>query len=145
VPLLSKVPLLGKLFSRNERNHERTQRFFFITPRIVDMRKEATDPADYTATSGNDLALPSYLSNDQLSRDKVEDLARRLAAGNHSAMHEQAVSGKRPNAILPPLSDVPKALPMDEPQYEIYDGVTPPPTVNPAPTKRPIPSYMPRR
>jgi type III secretion protein C len=145
VPLLSKVPGLGKLFSRNERNHERTQRFFFITPRIVDMRKEATDPADYTATSGNDLALPSYLSNDQLSRDKVEDLARRLAAGNHSAMHEQAVSGKRPNAILPPLSDVPKALPMDEPQYEIYDGVTPPPTVNPAPTKRPIPSYMPRR
>jgi type III secretion protein C len=146
VPLLSKVPGLGKLFSRNERNHERTQRFFFITPRIVDMRKEATDPADYTATSGNDLALPSYLSNDQLSRDKVEDLARRLAAGNnHSAMHEQASSGKRPNPLLPPLSDVPRALPVGEPLYETYDGVTPPPSATPASTKRPIPSYMPRR
>ncbi len=145
VPLLSKVPGLGKLFSRNERNHVRTQRFFFITPRIVDMRKEATDPVDYTTTSGNDLALPSYLSNDQLSRDKVEDLARRLAAGNHSAMHEQAVSGKRPNPLLPPLSDSPRALPMNEPLYETYDGITPPPSATPASAKRPIPSYMPRR
>ncbi len=139
VPLLAKVPGLGKLFSRNERNHERTQRFFFITPRIVDLRKEATDPADYTNTSGNDLSLPSYLSEDQLSRDKIEDLARRLAAGNHSAVHEQT-DGKRPNPLLPALIEAPRAqfLPDDV-------GVTPPPSDAPLKNKRANPSYPSRR
>ncbi|TDU70707.1 type III secretion protein C [Prosthecobacter fusiformis] len=114
VPLLAKVPGLGKLFSRNERNHERTQRFFFITPRIVDLRSEATDPADYSDTAGNELSLPSHLSDDQLSRDKVEDLARRLAAGTSHSQYDSVPSGKRPNALLPPLSDIPKAESMLE-------------------------------
>ncbi len=111
VPLLAKVPLLGKLFSNNARTHERTQRFFFITPRIVDLRKEATDPAAFGNPGSNDLALPSYLSSDQLSKQKVDDLARRLAAGNQSG-------GKAYNPPLPEPDPgwIPRALPVEEKQ-----------------------------
>lgn len=136
VPLLSKVPGLGKLFSRNERNHERTQRFFFITPRIVDLYKEATDPANYTSTGGNDLSLPSYLSEDQLSRDKVEDLARRLAAGNHNTLNDDP-EAKRPNPLLPPAPRA-EALPETE-------GVTPSPSQAPAYGKKYTPPTYPTR
>ncbi|MBB5037720.1 type III secretion system outer membrane ring subunit SctC [Prosthecobacter dejongeii] len=136
VPLLSKVPGLGKLFSRNERNHERTQRFFFITPRIVDLSTEATDPANYTTPDGNELALPSYLTGEQTSREKVEDLARRLAAGIQTSPPEIAGSGKRPNALLPAPASVPRA--MSSPDDE---GVTPPPTPSSTGKKNPIPAY----
>lgn len=136
VPLLSKVPGLGKFFSRNERNHERTQRFFFITPRIVDLNTEATDPANYTTSDGNELALPSYLTGEQTSREKVEDLARRLAAGIQTTPAEVTGSGKRPNALLPAPASVPRAmsLPDDE-------GVIPPPTPSSAGKKNAIPAY----
>lgn len=141
VPLVSKVPGLGKLFSRNERNHERTQRFFFITPRIVNLSSEATNPEDYSNPAGNELALPSYLPEEQTSRDKVEDLARRLAAGNQSMMDEPLSSGKRPNSLLPAPTSVPRAMPLPE-----NEGITPPPTpARPATQKRPLPSYRSRQ
>lgn len=136
VPLLSKVPGLGKLFSRNERNHERTQRFFFITPRIVDLNTEATDPANYTTPDGNELALPSYLTGEQTSREKVEDLARRLAAGIQTTPAEVTGSGKRPNALLPAPASVPRAMSLPD-----EEGVIPPPTPSSAGKKNAIPAY----
>jgi type III secretion protein C len=118
VPLLSKIPVLGKVFSRNEKDHDRTQRFFFITPRLVDIGKEATAPANYGSPDENELALPSRLAPEELSRDRAEDLARRLAAGNSNTPWVED-DGKRPNALLPPAAPkspivVPKATPYQE-------------------------------
>lgn len=114
VPVLAKVPGLGKLFSRNERDHARSQRFFFITPRLVDIAKEATSPRDYSDVAGNELALPSRLPSSELSRERAEDLARRMATGNANAPWEDP-TGKRPNILLPPPGeDIPRALPMEE-------------------------------
>ncbi len=117
VPLLSKVPGLGKLFSRNERDHTRTQRFFFITPRVVDIAKEATSPEDYANTAGNELALPARLPKGELSRERTEDLARRMAAGSVNAAWEDPTraGGKRPNPLLPALDEVPRAALVEEP------------------------------
>lgn len=114
VPVLAKVPGLGKLFSRNERDHARSQRFFFITPRLVDIGKEATNPRDYSDMAGNELALPSRLPPEELSRERAEDLARRMATGNANAPWEDP-GGKRPNPLLPPPGeDIPRAQPMPE-------------------------------
>ncbi|MFZ9747119.1 MAG: hypothetical protein ACO3G4_10860 [Opitutaceae bacterium] len=35
------MPYVGGLFRRSERTQTRAQRFFFITPRLVDVRREA--------------------------------------------------------------------------------------------------------
>lgn len=114
VPVLAKVPGLGKLFTRNERDHARNQRFFFITPRLVDITKEATNPRDYSDTAGNELALPSRLPPEELSRERAEDLARRMATGNVNAPWEDP-TGKRPNLLLPPPGeDIPRAQPIPE-------------------------------
>lgn len=124
VPLLAKVPVLGKLFSNNERNHVRSQRFFFITPRIVDLKKEATSSTNFANTTDNELALPSYLSNDELSMSKTEDLARRLAASTQNSAREQAKNGGRgpQNPLLPSQNAIPRAIPLPE-----DEGVTPAP------------------
>lgn len=133
VPLLAKVPLLGKIFSNNARTHERTQRFFFITPRIVDLMKEATDPAAFVGTAGNDLALPSYLNSDQISREKVDDLARRLAAGNQAGGDQSGLTQPRaPQTSGAARTDnekgwIPRALPLRE-----EPSVLLPPASNPS-------------
>jgi len=119
VPLLAKVPLIGKIFSNNARTHERTQRFFFITPRIVDLMKEATDPAAFAGAAGNDLALPSYLDSDQISREKVDDLARRLAAdnqagGDQSGSNQPASRKSDPSRSGAEQRWIPRALPVRE-------------------------------
>lgn len=41
VPGLGNVPVLGRLFKRTENNRSRAQRYFFITPRLVDIHQEA--------------------------------------------------------------------------------------------------------
>ncbi len=41
VPLLGNIPVVGHLFKRTENNRSRAQRFFFITPRLVDVQREA--------------------------------------------------------------------------------------------------------
>ena len=41
VPGLGGLPYVGGLFRRNERTQTRAQRFFFITPRLVDVQREA--------------------------------------------------------------------------------------------------------
>ena len=78
VPVLSKIPVLGKLFTSKERNHERTQRFFFITPRLVNTNVEAT-PGRGKGTP-NALEIQPRLTDDETSPDLNEDLARKMAA-----------------------------------------------------------------
>lgn len=79
VPLLHKVPILGKVFSRTERNHQRRQRFFFITPRLVDLSREATDPGKYVE-GWNSLEINPRLPDENLTRETPEAMARRMAA-----------------------------------------------------------------
>lgn len=79
VPFLNKIPGLGKLLSRTERNHERRQRFFFITPRLVNVQGEATSPTKYMG-EGNPLEIRPRLQEEDLSRVDPEEMARKLAA-----------------------------------------------------------------
>ncbi len=156
VPLLSKVPGLGKLFSRNERNHERTQRFFFITPRLVDVAKEATSRDEYTNLQANELALPDRLAKSDLSRERAEDLARRLANGTHNPAWEDPMmttSAKKPNALLPALQEVPRAMLLEGPPptplaenvspAAIQAPLPPPPAPVAAPMAPPPPALLP--
>jgi len=73
VPGLGNVPLLGRLFKRTDNTQSRAQRFYFITPRLVDVHREAR------------LNLPaaplgkSPLPNDSIQPDKVVQRAHDLA------------------------------------------------------------------
>ncbi|HEY1053448.1 MAG TPA: type III secretion system outer membrane ring subunit SctC [Prosthecobacter sp.] len=109
VPLLHKIPVLGKVFSQDEKAHNRSQRFFFITPRLVEVGREATAPSNFADTQANDLLLPDRLAADETSRKQAEDLARRLATGGLDVM-----PSLKNNPLLPELRDVPKAMPVDE-------------------------------
>jgi type III secretion protein C len=42
VPILGDIPWVGNAFKRKEATNERKQRFFFITPRLVDVKQDAT-------------------------------------------------------------------------------------------------------
>ncbi|MGV3659978.1 MAG: type III secretion system outer membrane ring subunit SctC [Prosthecobacter sp.] len=110
VPLLHKIPVLGKMFSQDERAHNRSQRFFFITPRLVEVGREATSPSNFADTHANELLLPDRLTADETSRKQAEDLARRLATGGLDV-----VPSLKNNPLIPELRDVPKAVPLDEP------------------------------
>jgi len=79
IPVLGSIPLVGKVFSRNQRTHDRSQRFFFITPRIVDVRAESTFATDYSKPDENDLSIARGIPKKQMSPQEVRDLARRLA------------------------------------------------------------------
>lgn len=79
VPVLGSIPLVGKVFSRNQRAHDRSQRFFFITPRIVDVGAESSFSTDYSEPDKNDLAIERGIPKNQMSAREVRDLARRLA------------------------------------------------------------------
>ncbi len=111
VPLLSKIPVLGKVFSRDEKTHNRSQRFFFITPRLVEIGREATTPANFADSAGSEIALPSRLPAEETSRTATEDLARRLASGGLDM-----TPSLKNNPLLPNLDTVPSAKPWVEPQ-----------------------------
>lgn len=42
VPFLGDIPLVGNAFKRKETLNERKQRFFFITPKLVDVKQQST-------------------------------------------------------------------------------------------------------
>lgn len=121
VPLLHKIPLLGKVFSQDEKAHHRSQRFFFITPRLVEVGREATSPSHFADTHASELLLPDRLEAGSTSRKQAEDLARRLATGGLDVM-----PSLKNNPLIPALQEVPKALPLDE------QDASPATTVRPA-------------
>ena len=129
VPLLHKIPVLGKVFSQDEKGHNRSQRFFFITPRMVQVGREATAPVNFADTEANDLALPARLSPEQLSRSRTEDLARRLAT---EAMDAEPPAPKNP--LLPDRPLIPRAMPLEDPAV-----VQPPASSTPVPAPAPLP------
>lgn len=110
VPLLHKIPVLGKVFSQDEKAHNRSQRFFFITPRLVEAGREATSPSNFADTHANELLLPDRLAADETSRKQAEDLARRLATGGLDVM-----PSLKNNPLIPEIRNAPKALPVDGP------------------------------
>lgn len=100
VPFLNKIPGIRKLLSRTEREHERRQRFFFITPRLVDLDKESTTPANYL-DGFNDMEINARLPEEDLTRETPEELARRLASS----------STRLPNLYGPRDVDPPTVVP----------------------------------
>jgi type III secretion protein C len=73
VPVLGNVPVLGRLFKRTENSHSRAQRFFFITPRLVDVHQEARLNRPPLPPGKSDLPAPV------MQPDQVAQLAHDLA------------------------------------------------------------------
>jgi len=71
VPLLGDVPVLGRLFKRTESNRSRAQRYFFITPRLVDVHREARLNQ---AAAKPDRALPVELASPDLALERAHQL-----------------------------------------------------------------------
>lgn len=113
LPIIGSIPLLGRVFSRNQRTHDRSQRFFFITPRMVDVRAESTFSTDYSEPDENDLAIARGIPEKQMSPQEVRDLARRLAG--------EAINAPPPveyvdPAVMEPLPQVEEPPPPAPPE-----------------------------
>lgn len=81
VPFLGRIPLVGRLFGNSQKEHSRSQRFFFITPRVVDVHVEATRPEP---TKGKNwieanMDIPQDLMAKDTEPAKVEQQARGMS------------------------------------------------------------------
>lgn len=78
VPVLGNVPVLGRLFQRSENNRSRAQRFFFITPRLVDVHRESrlNRPGPVAEKS----PLPTQATDPEVVNRRAHDLVGRTLA-----------------------------------------------------------------
>ncbi len=78
VPVLGNVPVVGRLFQRSENNRSRAQRFFFITPRLVDVHRESrlNRPGAAVASS----PLPKAATDPDAVARRAHDLVGRSLA-----------------------------------------------------------------
>lgn len=84
VPVVGSVPVLGRLFQRTENNRTRAQRFFFITPRLVDVNREAK--LNRPPVAAEKSPLPAELTQpDEVSRRAHEMVGRALGAAQPAA------------------------------------------------------------
>ncbi|WP_414663717.1 type III secretion system outer membrane ring subunit SctC [Horticoccus sp. 23ND18S-11] len=75
VPGLGNVPLLGRLFKRTENNRSRAQRYFFITPRLVDIHQEAR--LNKPAATPEKSPLPAALTHPDQAANRAHELVGR--------------------------------------------------------------------
>lgn len=116
VPVISKIPLIGKVFGSKERNHERRQRFFFITPRLVHGKVESS-PALGRSKRQNPLEIEDKLVPTYTDTDLSEDLARDLAAESmRSKLPRREMEDSGKNATSDTGSELILPLPMQGPE-----------------------------
>lgn len=70
IPGLGDLPYVGGLFKRTDRTQARAQRFFFITPRLVDVKREAR--TNLPATPAEENRLPAASSDPVKVRDRAD-------------------------------------------------------------------------
>lgn len=95
VPLIGDIPLVGRLFGAREKVQSRVQRFFFLTPELIDVTHdsrpvELEDPAEIP---GGDMTLTRQLPPPYVSPTRVADHARRL---------NSAITGARSDVVPKP-------------------------------------------
>lgn len=73
VPGLGNVPILGRLFKRTDNTKSRAQRYYFITPRLVDVHHEARLNAP-PAPEGKS-PLPEVVTSPEKAAQRANDLA----------------------------------------------------------------------
>ena len=80
VPLLGDIPLAGKLFGSQERDHVRAQRFFFLTPRLVDLSEDSheVEQEPLESVPGGDMDMTRALPLPYVSPTRVEAQARKI-------------------------------------------------------------------
>lgn len=80
VPLLGDIPLAGKLFGSQERDHVRAQRFFFLTPRLVDLSEDSheVEREPLESVPGGDMDMTRALPLPYVSPTRVEAQARKI-------------------------------------------------------------------
>ncbi len=70
IPGLGDLPYVGGLFKRSDRTQARAQRFFFITPRLVDVKREAR--TNLPAAPAEKNRLPAASSDPAKVRDRAD-------------------------------------------------------------------------
>ncbi len=83
IPVLGNLPIVGRLFKRTENNHVRAQRFFFITPRLVDVHKEAR--LNKPSISAKSPLPASQTEPDRVTQQAHELVGRSLAPSAETA------------------------------------------------------------
>lgn len=83
VPVLGNVPLLGRLFQRTEDNRARAQRFFFITPRLVDVNRESR--SNLPAAPLGEGPLPNGLTEPGEVSQRAHEMVGRSLAPSQAA------------------------------------------------------------
>lgn len=80
IPILGDIPIAGRLFGARERQHSRAQRFFFLTPRLVDIQADSTafEREAPEEIPGGNMDLTRQLPLPYMSPTRVEDHARHL-------------------------------------------------------------------
>jgi type III secretion protein C len=116
IPVLGDIPLIGNLFRQVEKEKERTERLFLITPRLVAMNRITTQQAP----SSPDVSV-EQIRADQEARDHAE-----LPWASDAEKARYAP----PPAPLPPPSS---AVPATEPVQPLNPPVPAPPPAAPAP------------
>ncbi|MEY4940352.1 MAG: hypothetical protein RIQ93_2087 [Verrucomicrobiota bacterium] len=75
IPGLGSIPYVGRLFQRRETNQSRAQRFFFITPRLVDVEKESRVNQPVAVPAKSKDPLPATHTDPETVRQLAHDLA----------------------------------------------------------------------
>lgn len=75
VPVLGNIPGLGRLFKRTENNQSRAQRYYFITPRLVDVQSEAR--LNLRPAPAPKERLPNEVSDPEKALDRANELVGR--------------------------------------------------------------------
>ena len=86
VPGLGNLPYVGGLFKRNERSQARAQRFFFLTPRLVDVAREARTKPPALPVENN--RLPAAATDPAQVRSRAD-----AAVGRSRGAFEPASAG----------------------------------------------------
>jgi type III secretion protein C len=100
VPVVGNVPVLGRLFQRTEDNRTRAQRFFFITPRLVDVNRESRSNLPPAAPEKS--PLPAGLTEPEAVNRRAHEMVGRSLAPSQTVPVETSVADPAAAAPTPP-------------------------------------------
>ena len=88
VPFLGDIPIAGRLFGAREKDQARAQRFFFLTPEIIDVKYDSRpmDREDPHDIPGGNMNMTRLIPLPHSSPTRVEDHARNLDYDTTSTM-----------------------------------------------------------
>jgi type III secretion protein C len=132
VPLLSKIPVVKNVLSLQQRSHSRAQRFFFITPRLVNPGIEATPvPLDSPQISRMKEELNDSFLTNQVDGVEGHALGRKIATEGIRQRFPIYDPSQKPPAPVPAPTPLLPPAPAETviERVEMASPIMPPPPV----------------